>query len=282
MPATRRSLHAAGDRGGVLGQAAGRLGRSAGRRSCATSPVSSSSRNRQVRSRLHGVASASRSTRSTTVSTCSTGRRASARWSCRSRTSATGRARKGGARMAERTLLRNAQVLTCSGDPAERPVDGDVLIEGNRIAAVSAGRLADRRGVGTRRRRAAARRCSPGSATRTPTSAGRSTSCSTSGGGGRAARRRTRSTSPRWCARSSRAATRSSSAPACSSRGDDVLAKDAIDRGLIPGPRIVPSGDDDHRAGRARRRRRHDGGRGRRPASCARSSPGSATPACAR
>jgi imidazolonepropionase-like amidohydrolase len=43
--------------------------------------------------------------------------------------------------MAERTLLRNAKVLTCSGDPAEKPVDGDVLIEGNRIARVSTGRL---------------------------------------------------------------------------------------------------------------------------------------------
>ena len=37
---------------------------------------------------------------------------------------------------------------------------------------------------------------------------------------------------------------------------DDVLAKDFIDRGLIPGPRIVPSGRDGHRAGRAGCRRR--------------------------
>ncbi|MFI5047457.1 MAG: amidohydrolase family protein [Acidimicrobiia bacterium] len=44
--------------------------------------------------------------------------------------------------MAERTLLQHASVLTCSGDPAERPVDGDILIEGNRIAAVAQGRLA--------------------------------------------------------------------------------------------------------------------------------------------
>jgi imidazolonepropionase-like amidohydrolase len=43
--------------------------------------------------------------------------------------------------MTERTLLRNAQVLACSGDPTERPVDGDVLIEGNRIATVAPGRL---------------------------------------------------------------------------------------------------------------------------------------------
>src|SRR5262245_9682760 len=43
--------------------------------------------------------------------------------------------------MADRTLLRNASVLTCDGDPVERPTDGDVLIEGDRIAAVSRGRL---------------------------------------------------------------------------------------------------------------------------------------------
>ena len=43
--------------------------------------------------------------------------------------------------MTERTLLTNAKVLTCTGDPAERPVDGDVLIEDGRIARVSNGRL---------------------------------------------------------------------------------------------------------------------------------------------
>ena len=43
--------------------------------------------------------------------------------------------------MAERILIRNARVLTCTGDAAERPADGDVLIEGNRIARVSSGRL---------------------------------------------------------------------------------------------------------------------------------------------
>jgi len=43
--------------------------------------------------------------------------------------------------MLDRTLLANARVLTCSGDPAERPFDGDVLIEGDRIAQVSHGRL---------------------------------------------------------------------------------------------------------------------------------------------
>jgi imidazolonepropionase-like amidohydrolase len=47
----------------------------------------------------------------------------------------------GGTEVTERTLLRNATVLRCSGDAAEVPSDGDVLIEGERIAAVSHGRL---------------------------------------------------------------------------------------------------------------------------------------------
>ncbi len=43
--------------------------------------------------------------------------------------------------MADRILLRNARVLTCAGGPTEQPQDGDVLIEGERIARVSHGRL---------------------------------------------------------------------------------------------------------------------------------------------
>ena len=42
--------------------------------------------------------------------------------------------------MTERTLLRNARVLACSGDPYEKLADGDVLIEGDRIVQVSVGR----------------------------------------------------------------------------------------------------------------------------------------------
>lgn len=38
--------------------------------------------------------------------------------------------------MSERLLLTNAQVLTCNGAPEERPFHGEVLIEGERIAAV--------------------------------------------------------------------------------------------------------------------------------------------------
>ncbi|MGF7239279.1 MAG: amidohydrolase family protein [Frankia sp.] len=43
--------------------------------------------------------------------------------------------------MSERTLIRNAQVLGCAGGPAERPLAGDVLLEGNRIAKVALGGL---------------------------------------------------------------------------------------------------------------------------------------------
>jgi imidazolonepropionase-like amidohydrolase len=38
--------------------------------------------------------------------------------------------------MTSRTLLTNARVLACSGDPTEVPFDGDVLVEGDRIAGV--------------------------------------------------------------------------------------------------------------------------------------------------
>jgi imidazolonepropionase-like amidohydrolase len=40
----------------------------------------------------------------------------------------------------DRTLLTNARLVTCTGDPTERPFDGDVLIEGDRIAGVFRGR----------------------------------------------------------------------------------------------------------------------------------------------
>jgi imidazolonepropionase-like amidohydrolase len=42
--------------------------------------------------------------------------------------------------MAPRTLLTNARVVACTGDPAERPFDGDVLLDGDRIGQVFRGR----------------------------------------------------------------------------------------------------------------------------------------------
>jgi imidazolonepropionase-like amidohydrolase len=42
--------------------------------------------------------------------------------------------------MSERILLTNGNLLTCSGDPSEKPSPGDLLIEGDRIAAVALAR----------------------------------------------------------------------------------------------------------------------------------------------
>ena len=39
----------------------------------------------------------------------------------------------------DRVLLADARVVSCSGDPTEQPFDGDVLIEGDRIAGVFRG-----------------------------------------------------------------------------------------------------------------------------------------------
>src|SRR5215472_18546234 len=42
--------------------------------------------------------------------------------------------------MSDRILLTNGKLLTCSGDPSEKPSPGDLLIEGERIATVAVGR----------------------------------------------------------------------------------------------------------------------------------------------
>ena len=39
----------------------------------------------------------------------------------------------------DRVLLAHARIVSCSGDPTERPFDGDVLIEGDRISGVFPG-----------------------------------------------------------------------------------------------------------------------------------------------
>ncbi|CUU55281.1 Imidazolonepropionase [Parafrankia irregularis] len=44
--------------------------------------------------------------------------------------------------MTERTLIRNARIVTCSEPPAGVIADGDILLDGDRVAEVSAGRLA--------------------------------------------------------------------------------------------------------------------------------------------
>ncbi len=143
--------------------------------------------------------------------------------------------------MTERTLLKNGKVLTCSGDPAERPVDGDILIEGNRIAKVSAGPLeideASTRVVDVRGATVLPGLCDAHTHISWPLDfvfdhTG------------------VANEPPARHALEVAAVARTfleSGYTLIVGAGvlqplDDVLAKDAIDRGLIPGPRIVPSG----------------------------------------
>jgi imidazolonepropionase-like amidohydrolase len=143
--------------------------------------------------------------------------------------------------MADRILITNARVLSCTGDTSERPVDGDVLIEGERIAAVSRGRLDIDAG--------AARRIDVNGATVMPGLGDAHTHIS-------------------WpldfvfdhgAVASAPAASHALDVAAVTrtyvesgytmiigagttQKDDDLLAKASIDRGDLPGPRIVPSG----------------------------------------
>jgi imidazolonepropionase-like amidohydrolase len=143
--------------------------------------------------------------------------------------------------MSERMLIRNAQVLRCSGDPAERPFDGDVLIEGNRVAQVATGRLTVDEG--------SVRVVDVRGATVLPGLCDAHTHISwpldfVFDHGGVAA------APPAQHALDVAAVARTyleSGYTLVVGAGvlqalDDVLAKDAIDRGLVAGPRVVPSG----------------------------------------
>ena len=144
--------------------------------------------------------------------------------------------------MAERTLLQQragAHLLRRPGRAAGRrrhPHRGRPHRRG--VARTAPDRRQRPRASST----SAARRCCPACATRTRTSAGRSTSCSTT----TAWRRRRPADHALDVAAVVRTFLESGYTLVIGAGvlhpADDVLAKDAIDRGLIPGPRIVPSG----------------------------------------
>jgi imidazolonepropionase-like amidohydrolase len=143
--------------------------------------------------------------------------------------------------MAERTLLKNVRVLTCSGDPAEKPLDGDILLEGNRIAKVATGRL----DVDP----ASARVVDLGGATVLPGLGDAHTHISwpLDFVFNHAALAATSAGKHMLDVAAVTKTFLESGYTLIIGAGvtqplDDLLAMDAIDQGLIPGPRIVPSG----------------------------------------
>ena len=143
--------------------------------------------------------------------------------------------------MADRILITNAKVLSCTGDTAERPFDGDVLIEGDRIASVSRGPAGVDPG--------AARRIDVGGATVLPGLGDAHTHISwpldfVFDHGAVAA------SPPASHALDVAAVARTYLdsgytmiiGAGTTQKDDDLLAMASIDRGALPGPRIIPSG----------------------------------------
>ena len=122
----------------------------------------------------------------------------------------------------------------------DEPFDGDLLVEGDRIAGVFRGRApVDPASVETSTWPAPP--CCRGCAMPTPTSAGPSTSCSTIPTSPPWPTTSTPSRSPASSGPTCVRATRSWSAPGVKPRVD-VIVPAAIERGLIDGPRLWPSG----------------------------------------
>lgn len=143
--------------------------------------------------------------------------------------------------MADRILITNARVLSCTGDTSERPVDGDVLIEGERIAAVSRGRLDIDAG--------AARRIDMNGATVLPGLGDAHTHISWpldfvfDHGAVAAAPAASHALDVAAVARTYVESGYTMIIGAgTTQKDDDLFAKSSIDRGDLPGPRIVPSG----------------------------------------
>jgi imidazolonepropionase-like amidohydrolase len=143
--------------------------------------------------------------------------------------------------MAERTLLTNAKVLTCAGDPSERPADGDVLIEDHHVIRVHPGRL-DVDPAGTRIVDVHGATVLPGlSDAHTHISWPLDFVFDHDG---------VAASDPQRHILDVAAVSRTfleSGYTLIIGAGvlqpmDDVLIKDFVDRGLVPGPRIVPSG----------------------------------------
>lgn len=141
----------------------------------------------------------------------------------------------------ERTLLKNARVLTCSGDPAEHPTPGQILVEGERILDVRFGDFEIDP--------ASARVVDLAGATVLPGLSDAHTHISwpldfVFDHDGVAAERPNRHMLD--VASVARTFLESGYTLVIGAgvlqEDDDVLMKDFVDRGLLPGPRIVPSG----------------------------------------
>ena len=142
---------------------------------------------------------------------------------------------------AGRTLIRNARVLPCTGDALAGPFDGDVLLEGDRIAAVTAGRL-DVDDAAVRIVDVAGATVLPGLADAHVHSSWPLDFVFDHDG--------VAADDPARHAFDVAAVMRTYLESGYTllvgagvlQVGDDILAKDFIDRGFLPGPRVVPSG----------------------------------------